>query len=198
MSLLSPEVTSQKTPSFLLPFFSFDDLSKSKTLKIMLITNKRKGKSESRKQAKKKKEKEQNGQERTSYWNPPQKKSLSVPIYVRNMYINQKKRGGSRHSLPLRTVTHRTSKQHRKAGNALLCVSVVRRCVYQHWKQGALLFFCKPVKCISGIYAVATSASALHISNPKKKKDTSLWIGMQKKKYLCFVGGVLLKSKDQS
>lgn len=67
MSLLSPEVTSQKTPSFLLPFFSFDDLSKSKTLKIMLITNKQKGKSESRKQAKKKKEKEQNGQERTSY-----------------------------------------------------------------------------------------------------------------------------------
>ena len=133
MSLLSPEVTSQKTPSFLLPFFSFDDLSKSKTLKIMLITNKRKGKCESRKQAKKKKRK---GTERSGtdilLKSPPKKKPQCAYICQKHVHKPKKWGGGSRNSLPLRTVTHRTSKQHRKAGNALLCVSVVRRCVYQH------------------------------------------------------------------
>lgn len=137
MSLLSPEVTSQKTPSFLLPFFSFDDLSKRKTLKIMLITNKRKGKSESRKQAKEKKEKEQNGQERTSYWNPPQKKGLSVPICVKHVHKQKKEGFASLPAVKNRDTPHEQTTQ--KSGQcaavcecgAQVCLSALKaRCAF--------------------------------------------------------------------
>lgn len=137
MSLLSPEVTSQKTPSFLLPFFSFDDLSKSKTLKIMLITNKRKGKCESRKQAKKKKKRNRTVRNGHLTEIPPKKKPQCA--YICQKHVHKPKKGGFA-SLPAvknRDTPHeQTTQKSRQCAavcecGAQVCLSALKtRCAF--------------------------------------------------------------------